>query len=92
MALIRGSYGQILETLGLLESQLRSGGLQDDELERLRSHSSRVQQIETARRAGNLDLIDRDQTLWSLIEFSEFADIYRGMSTYDPACWLRSSS
>jgi hypothetical protein len=84
MALLKSSYAEILESLTSLEALLRTGGLRDGELTRLQSHRSSVARIEEARLAGNLDGIDRDQTLWSLIESTEFADIYRGMSTYDP--------
>ncbi len=84
MGFTKGSYDEILHSLASLEALLRSGGLGDDELNRLRSHASHVEKIEAARLTGNLDGLDRDQTLWSLIEASEFADIHHGMATYAP--------
>lgn len=84
MAFTRCTYREIIDSLSSLEALLLSGGLKGDELNRLRTHASHVGEIEAARVAGSTEAIDRDQTLWSLVEATEFADIYRGMSTYDP--------
>lgn len=83
MPLANRTYSALLESLALLERLLQSAGLGDAELKRLRSHASRVEKLEAARIAGTLDAVDRDLTLWSMIESTEFADIYHGMATYD---------
>jgi len=89
MALLRSNYGEIIELLTLLAARLRTGGLQEAELTRLRSHRGRIDVLERARLAGNLEAVDLDQTLWSLIESAEFSDIYLGMSNYDPRSLAR---
>ena len=64
MALVRNNYSGILKSLSSLKILLRSGGLGEDELNRLQSHFSRIEELERVWLAGNLDGIDREQTLW----------------------------
>lgn len=89
MPMLRSNYDEIIESLTLLEAHLRAGGLREAELARLRSHRVRIDALERARLMGNLESVDRDQTLWSLIESAEFADIYSGMSSYAPGSLAR---
>lgn len=84
MSFKKNTYSEILKALERLEVLLRSGGLHDDELGRLKATIQTVEALEAARRDGTLGNIDKDQTLWSLVEGAEFADIFHGFKDFNP--------
>ena len=80
-------YGEILSDLDQFESYLSR--LRVQPLDRLRGVIANIREIEGACSEGRARSLETDPRLpelvWSLVEGTEFAEIFRGIQGYDPA-------
>ena len=88
MSLVRLPYSEIIARLHAFDSYLVSLGLRRGP-DRLRQLIRCVEQCEEARQKGQMEFLqqrpDVEDLVWSLVEGTEFACIYRGVQGYNPA-------
>jgi hypothetical protein len=79
-------YGQILCDLEEFASYLTTLGLRGAPNDRLRGLIADIARLEKARSEGGLSALEAQPAglVWSLVEGQEFAEIFKGIESYDP--------
>ncbi len=87
------TYQQLLDELAAVEHWLSNLGF-TRRVDRIHSHISTIRRLEAARRNGTiaelLSTTGGDQLGWSLIEATEFIDIFNGLRNYTAQTELRN--
>ena len=79
---------QVLDELECFGRFLQSIGL-NPEATRIGVHIDTIKTLEKAREQGDVDQIDSEQTLWSMTEALELAEIYQELKDYEPKVLAR---
>src|SRR6266849_1342247 len=85
---MRWTFEQVLQSMRELDAFLKRLGLHT-EAGRFIAHIKVIETLDAAQKRGNVDGIDNDQTLWSMTEAIEFAEVYDALKDYDPSILAR---